>query len=191
MDNFILYFIIAILALCLYMYMENKDQNVVYEHATFDGRTYMVQKSDDSKEAANLLALIRSNLVNFCDLLGKSHADDKAVKRLLDRFNPDVLVENTSDLKNTSYSINKGEKVVLCIRSRDGNNRLEDPNILMFVALHELAHIMSESIGHTEEFWSNFRFLLKQAVKMGVYQHVNFRKNPVEYCGVPITDSPY
>lgn len=191
MDDFILYFIIAVLALCLYIYVENKEQNVVYEHATFDGRTYMVQKSEDSKEAANLLALIRSNLVNFCELLGKSHKEDRSVKRLLDRFNPDVIVENTSDLKNTSYSINKGEKIVLCIRSRDGNNRLEDPNILMFVSLHELAHIMSESIGHTEEFWSNFRFLLKQAVKMGVYQHVNFRKNPVEYCGVPITDSPY
>ena len=167
------------------------NQNITYEHATFDGRIYMVQKSEDSKEAANLLALIRSNLVNFCDLLSKSHGDDHSVKRLLDRFNPDVIVENTSDIKNTSYSINKGEKIVLCIRSRDGNNRLEDPNILMFVALHELAHIMSESIGHTEEFWSNFRFLLKQAVKLGIYQNVDFRKNPVEYCGVPITDSPY
>ena len=61
---------------------------------------------------------------------------------------------------------------------------------MMFVALHELAHIMTKSIGHTEEFWNNFRYLLKKAIKLGLYNDVNFEKNPVDYCGTKITNSP-
>ena len=33
-----------------------------------------------------------------------------------------------------------------------------------FVALHELSHVMTVSVGHTQEFWENFKFLLKEAV---------------------------
>ena len=60
----------------------------------------------------------------------------------------------------------------------------------MFVALHELSHVMTKSIGHTEEFWDNFRFLLKEAINANLYKNHNFRKFPVKYCGTEITDSP-
>ena len=61
----------------------------------------------------------------------------------------------------------------------------------MFVALHELAHVMTKSVGHTEEFWSNFRYLLKNSIKLGIYKYQDFRKKPVKYCGITITDTPY
>jgi predicted metal-dependent hydrolase len=38
----------------------------------------------------------------------------------------------------------------------------------MFVTLHEMAHLMTESLDahkHTREFWSNFRRLLEDASK--------------------------
>ena len=60
----------------------------------------------------------------------------------------------------------------------------------MFVALHELGHLMTKSIGHTEEFWKNFKFLLQEAIKIGIYTKDDFNKNPVEYCGTNITDTP-
>ena len=60
----------------------------------------------------------------------------------------------------------------------------------MFVALHELAHIMTKSIGHTEEFWENFKFLLKESIKMNLYKKIDFQKNPHKYCGIEIKDSP-
>ena len=65
-----------------------------------------------------------------------------------------------------------------------------DSNTLTFVALHELAHIMTVSIGHTDEFWDNFKYLLEYAIKIKVYQRQNFRQHPVKYCGTKITDSP-
>ena len=66
-----------------------------------------------------------------------------------------------------------------------------DENTLTFVAIHELAHVMSKSIGHKTEFWENFKFLLKDAVKMGLYKAVDYKKKPKEYCGMTITDNPY
>ena len=60
----------------------------------------------------------------------------------------------------------------------------------MFVAIHEIAHIMTPEIGHTKIFWNKFSFLLRQAIKIGVYRRSNFKKNPTEYCGTKITDSP-
>jgi predicted metal-dependent hydrolase len=86
--------------------------------------------------------------------------------------------------------VNKGEKIVFCLRSKDKFANLEDENVIMFVAIHELAHIMTISIGHTEEFWNNFRFMLKEAIKMGIYIRHNFKKKPEKYCGTMITDSP-
>ena len=61
---------------------------------------------------------------------------------------------------------------------------------MMFVAIHELAHTMTKSIGHTEEFWDNFRTLLKNARKLGIYERVNYNETPKSYCGIKITDDP-
>jgi hypothetical protein len=60
----------------------------------------------------------------------------------------------------------------------------------MFVTIHELAHIMTLSIGHTKEFWSNFKFLLKASVKVGIYDNVDYSKTPQPYCGIEVNDSP-
>ena len=66
------------------------------------------------------------------------------------KYNPNNFSETGKDSKYTSYSVNKGEKIVLCLRSRDGKDRLIDENTLTFVSIHELAHIMTKSVGHTE-----------------------------------------
>ena len=61
----------------------------------------------------------------------------------------------------------------------------------MFVATHELAHVATKSIGHTEEFWNNFKFLLKEADKINVYKPEDYKKNSRRYCGTDIVDNPY
>ena len=60
----------------------------------------------------------------------------------------------------------------------------------MFVALHEITHIMTKSIGHTEEFWRNFKFILQESVELGIYTRDEYSKNPKKYCGIEITHSP-
>jgi len=79
----------------------------------------------------------------------------------------------------------------LCLRQKNQRKSLHDDNLLMFVIIHELAHIMSKSVGHNAEFYNNFKFLLKESVVMGCYKPVNFEKNPVKYCGMNVTNNPY
>ena len=62
---------------------------------------------------------------------------------------------------------------------------------MMFVAIHELSHMMTIDDGHTKEFWNNFKYLLRHAIKNGVYSYQKFSENPKKYCGMTITDTPY
>ena len=124
------------------------------------------------------------------DYLENKYPDDPRVERMIINFKPDKIMESTPNSKYTSYSVNKGEKVVLCLRSRNSKEELVEENVLMFVALHEMGHICTKSIGHTDEFWNNFKWLLQQSIDINIYSKQDFRKNPQEYCGTTITDTP-
>jgi predicted metal-dependent hydrolase len=112
------------------------------------------------------------------------------IARLVSNFNPDNFSETTPDAKYTSYSVNKGEKIVFCMRDKKTGENLVKENIMTFVAIHELGHLMTKSIGHEPEFWNNFKLLLKVAVDNELYKNVDFNNTPQEYCGVKITDTP-
>ena len=183
--------IVALTAgLMMKMYYDQHYANVEYIQSDVDQRKYLVRKLPDNKNAANLLANIRLKLVKLCNYLELKHSDNKDVYRLIKRFNSDNITESSPSEKYTSYSVNKGEKIVFCLRSRDEQLQLVNENVMMFVALHELAHIMTKSVGHTDEFWNNFRYLLKKAIHVGVYTEVDFENQPVDYCGTKITNSP-
>ena len=49
--------------------------------------------------------------------------------------------------------------------------------------LHELAHVMSISYGHTTEFYDNFRFLLEHSKNYNFidYDYLHFSNY---YCGI-------
>jgi len=157
-----------------------------------DGRTYDVQDLPDKQDACEKLAELRAGL----DKLMQKYRDDPAtsadprVKVLLERYDPDHLCENDIRANSTSYSENKGEKIVVCLRNKVPPYQLVDSNTIMFVVLHEMAHLMTTTIGHTPEFWTNFKRLLQDAVSVGVYKSVNYDRAPVEYCGMTISSTP-
>jgi hypothetical protein len=82
--------------------------------------------------------------------------------------------------------------VSLCVRHKNDekHEQIVELNTMMFVALHEMGHIMSISVGHEQEFWDNFRFILKNAIQKGYYSYQDFKSKPIKYCGTNITDSP-
>ena len=59
---------------------------------------------------------------------------------------------------------------------------------LTFVAIHELSHVMSIDIGHGDEFWTNFKFLLENAEDAGIYKMWIIKIIPKIY-GMKITDN--
>ena len=190
MIDFTSFFITSILLTTLFIHMENKNKNITYVVSKIDNRKYLVRNLPDKQEAADMIATVRRNLVKLAQELKKKNEGNIDIERMINNFNPNNIVESEKSSKYTSYSINKGEKTVYCLRSRDDKNELVKLNTIMFVALHELAHTMSKSIGHTKEFWDNFRILLRNAIKLGIYKQVNYNEKPVKYCGVEITDDP-
>lgn len=186
-STIIIGFLLIIIIIFIY---HNYRKDVIYLRSRLDNKTYKVYDLKYKQLAADTLARIRIKLTNLCLKLKQTHPNDDRIVRLIDKFDPEMIIENEPNSKNTSYSINKGEKIVLCLRSRDGKHRIVKENIITFVALHELAHIMTLSVGHTKEFWDNFEFLLREAIKYGYYVDVDFSATPYEYCGVKITDTP-
>jgi len=161
--------------------------------SNIDGKQYKVRDMPDKQEAANLMARLRIRLMKITDALEKKYPDKAQVKHLVKNFrsDPSRFIEATPDSEHTSYSINKGEKIYMCLRQREGpNESLVNENVMTFVSLHELAHVCTESIGHGPDFWNNFGWLLKEAEALGLYQYTDFQAHPVSYCGVYITDSP-
>jgi len=112
------------------------------------------------------------------------------IRRLYKNFNPEAFSETTPDAKYTSYSVNKGEKIVFCLRDKKEGETLVKENIMTFVSIHELAHLMTKSVGHEPEFWSNFKLLLKISIDNGLYKNIDFNSTPKPYCGINITDTP-
>jgi hypothetical protein len=164
----------------------------VDQKSTIDGKIYRVRDLPDKQRAADLLAKLRQKLETLMDSLAESYPNKPQVKRLVQNFksDPNRFLESTPDAEHTSYSVNKGESVHLCLRQRDGTEKLVDDNIMMFVSIHEMAHMITKSIGHEPEFWNNFGWLLREAEAKGLYKPTDFKSHPVMYCGVSITDSP-
>jgi predicted metal-dependent hydrolase len=183
---------LIIIAFCLlgYTHFENFSNEVSYTKSTIDDKEYLVRNMEDKQDAANVLAGIRKKLEQICNLMKEKYPDDESVKRMIEKFNPDNITEAGKNNQYTSYSVNKGEKLVFCIRQKDEKESIVDENTITFVAIHELAHIMTKSVGHTDEFWNNFKRLLKEAIDNNLYTKENYSENPKDYCGIKVTDSP-
>jgi len=166
--------------------------NVTNVKSSVNGKEYQVQNLPDKEDAANKMAEINEKV----DKLLRHYKDDPSsmsdhrIRVMIERFNPQNLCENDINADSTSYSENKGEKIVVCLRDKTPPYKLVDSNTLIFVLLHEMAHLMTTTIGHTAEFWTNFKQILHDAAGIGIYRPENYAKNPVEYCGMKITDSP-
>lgn len=68
-----------------------------------------------------------------------------------------------------SFTINKKE-IYLCIKDKNSEkDNYYDYNSLIFVTLHEIAHVLCNELGHTEKFQLIFKELLKHASLLNLY----------------------
>jgi len=180
------------LVLAIKIYRESDYFNLKCIISDVDGETYCVRERSKLELAADKLAETTQNMKRLVKHCGEKYPTRENVKRLVEGFNPKRISETLPTSEFTAYSENKGEKIAFCLdKNKNGSGRMIDQNTLMFVAIHELAHVASKSIGHTDEFWRNFKFLLEEAEIINIYNPVDYKKKPVEYCGMEITDNPY
>lgn len=190
--NILFYLFIGLIGIiCVRSYLKSDEYNLKCIIASNDGNRYCVRDQEKKEQAANLLADVTTKCKEMVEYMKKNHPNDDRVKRLTEGFNPQKINETLPNSELTAYSENKGEKLAFCLNTRKNETKLIDINTLTFVALHELSHIMTKSIGHKQEFWSNFKFLLENAKEANIYQPVNYKKQPQEYCGMTINDNPY
>lgn len=183
------YFIVIIISLVAWKIIYNKRLNISYIKSTIDDQYYLVRNEGAKQEAANFLAEIRNDLINLCIFLKNKGEKVDDVNRFFNRLNPDNIIESPDDDENTSYCINKGEEIAICLRYKTDNTKFHEKNTILYVILHELAHVMSVSIGHNEEFMENFRFLLNNANEAKIWKKTNYQKEPANYCGIVIREN--
>jgi hypothetical protein len=191
METYILISIVVIIFYLMFIYNIGK---VSYVESYYDGREYLVQNTSHKQEAAILLSQLTERLFYLRDYLIKNidnYPDYREYILLLqNNFTRErtQIYEGDGENDLTSYSVNKGEELVFCLKSKE-RNKLHNINLLMYVAIHEMAHMACPEIGHGNLFKKIFRFLAEEAIKLNLYQMEDYASNPVEYCGMKLTSS--
>ncbi len=184
--------ILMIFSSIYFLYSINySNDNLIKTKSTLDNEYYWVRDLKDKTVAANTLAKIKKNMYKLVNYL-KENKDKfpknmEYIKDLVSRTKSIVIMETGADEKYTSYTVNKGERIVFCLRAKVINN-IHDMNTLMYVVIHEMGHIGCPEFGHTPLFKEIFKFLLQQSVVIGIYTPIDYRKNPQNYCGMEINE---
>jgi hypothetical protein len=191
----LLFFFSLFIAIIIYFSYYNSSHVLKYVKSTFDNKFHLVRDlpGETELEAANMLAEIKSRLSKIVEHLRNKYKEDTDVKLLLKNFNTDNILETDINDDDTSYSINKGEEISLCLRNKNMKDHpIHDINTLMFVSLHELSHLMTPAQydSHGKEFTENFVIILKEASEIGIYTPVDYASSPVDFCGIKIYSSP-
>lgn len=191
--DYLFYLIIGLLVLfAVYTYYEKTGFQLKCIVSNVNGNQYCVRERKRMNEAADLLATTTEKCKKLVKYLEENQGDDERVQRLVERFNPEKISETLPTSSYTAFSQNKGEKMSFCLnKEKHDNENLIDEHTLMFVSIHELSHIMTISIGHKQEFWDNFKYLLVQAKAAGIHDPVDYNKDGKKYCSMKIHDNPY
>jgi hypothetical protein len=160
-----------------------------------DGNNYYVRNDDNKDEAVKILSELRENLKKLINFIEENSANDKEyyiykdnINSIKNKIDEVIIKETPSNSSYTSYSVNKGEELYLCIRSKK-TNKIHDINDLLYVAIHEIAHIGCPEIGHTDLFFKINLYLLKKAIEFNLYKYDDYNNKPREYCGINLNNT--
>lgn len=191
------FLLIFILLIYIYYYSEKN-----YIKSTIDNNIYISRIPNKSQtfyqQSANTLAEINTRIIKLIKHLEIQYQHDTTfnyiVKSLKNAYSHKILSEASIDSRYTTFTINKKE-MHICLRKRNNSHELYDINILMYVILHELAHMCNYDkynnpiIGHGPEFKRIFQILVSNAIKIGIYTDQRFNEEPKEYCDLIINSN--
>ena len=185
-------FLISLIVITIYIYLYFSKKRIVYIKSNFDNLNYLVRNEKSKEKAAILLSKLVNNIFTLIENVCINK--NKEFKKYLVQLENNVsrmktkIYENNGSEGFTSYTVNKGEEIVFCLRSNDTKS-LHSLNLIMYVAIHELAHCACPETGHGSLFQKIFKFLTEEAVKYGLYKKIDYSLNPIEYCGMILSTS--
>ncbi len=163
----------------------NQYRGLKKEQAT-PTQSYYVLDKNNSNDASKLLHSIVEDATKLVKHLQFNYPNNEGVQLLVKRFNPNTISEGHPHHKDFTYTENKGEKMVICLRNKDMS--FHDKNLIMFPVIHELSHLCDPNYdnNHGKTFRSCFKFFLDEAQKIGIINKPDYDVNPKPYCGMII-----
>jgi len=195
MDDFLAYIFIGFIFYFIFVaiipdYFNNL--NLVSIKSKIDGKIWRVQGDLPCPPcAADILAKTHQDLEKLINYVNAKFPNDPRSKRLRN-YNIKNVIEgrpSPAGSGDTSYVINKGQKIVHCLRSAHDNEKFVEENLQIYTIVHEASHIASLAVGHGKEFQTNFLWLLNHAVDIGIYKPVDYSRYPAEFCGIKVDSS--
>ena len=177
---------------------ENFYDGTVMKFSTINKEYYKLRPGDKLEERLNNLSIIHLKLKTIVDSLrnNSEYSHIISVRNLINNWDKGITIKEIGIMENdAAYVLNK-KKMSFCLRKNSYEGELESVNLLTYVAIHELAHIMSVDIGHSDEFKVNFRFLLNYAKGITYLNPITTQIEPVyleiddtqdQFCGVKIS----
>jgi len=185
--------IILLLLLFYHYYWKERDMVVI----NIEGYEYRVHgKYDDCYQAAVMLHRCNAFTMQFLRHIRRKYTIHEpgrcrdTAERILRNYNPERLIESVANGSDTAYTVNKGERMYMCVRSADDDS-IHDIELCKFVILHELAHIGNEKWGHRADYWETFKWVLHEADVSGLFEPVNYALKPRMWCSMKINYNPY
>jgi hypothetical protein len=115
------------------MQLKSSKYPMALVKSTVDNEYYLVRNLPDKQDACDRLARVRAKILILRTFLKQTYYEKPFVKQMLDDFDcePNRFSESTPEAQYTSYSVNKGEKIFMCLRQRDEKEELvKSPEIL-------------------------------------------------------------
>ena len=174
---FILYFIAS------KIYFYNKSE---YLKSNIYQKSYLIKNTENKYEKVKMIdKLLESLNILLEDLKTNEELNiESDIDEIQERLKKSEVLENITD-SDTSYTVNKGEKLVICLADRETDN-IYSYNLLMYVLLHELAHIINTTYGHDDNFKKVFKIITQRAVDLNLYTYEDYKKSPKNYCGLTL-----
>lgn len=203
-----LYYILILLIVIAIIYLFYRLDQADLLSGRFSTEDFdVIESYSDSGDAIKLMERINIRIMHLlrhlkkkycinvatssCKINNTSDVGREIAARILKNYNFEKIFENDPKTsKDTSYTIDKGEKMYFCIRNKKDHKLIDDDTVL-FVALHEISHIGNSTWGHDRSFWRTFKFVLKEAEAAGIYTPVDYARRPITYCGLFVDYNPY
>ena len=163
---------------------------------------YKIRRGPDAEQRVKNLALIKLKLETIVKTLQNDSRFNsfESVKRLIRNWNIGITIKEIGLLENDAAYVIDKLNMSFCLRKSPSGGELESLNLLTYVAIHELAHVMSIETGHSTEFQENFKFLLEYSktlifnnpidgISDPLYVTINPQSEDSAFCGVEITPS--
>lgn len=185
--------LIVIIIIIIYLFLFHNKKNVVLIEGR-DKNKYLVYDDKSKNDSAILLGDIITNMFKLRNYLyeniDKYPEYTEYINQLYNNLNKDrtLIYENDPNSTLTSFSLNKGEEIAFCLKSKQ-TGQLHDINLIMYVALHEMAHIACPEIGHGKLFRKIFKFLTITAIEIKLYILDDYEAKPLEYCGMKLSSN--